>query len=190
MIRRWTKFMEKIIGGQEPVLRLYESYYRELVARELDLAAIDAGDKILCIGGGAVPCTAMELARRTRADIRVVDIDQLAVRRAGQLVARAGLEDRIKVCLADGGSMNVDQYDVIHIALQVCPKEGVVRNILGGCKAGCRVIIRQPRSYLACFYSQLSRGLLEEYNLEEARTRIKSLSATDQILVLTKPRPC
>ena len=156
MIKTWTKWFEKLLFNSDKLVNLYDKYYKDIVKKEIRLAKIKSIDKVLIIGGGAVPCTAINIASTTDARVDVIDIDEEAVKSSKELIQRLGLEDRIKIYLKDAKNIDVKNYDVIHIALLVTPKEEIVNNIWNRCSKGTRMLIRQPKKFLKIFYSNLS----------------------------------
>ena len=44
---------------------------------------------------------------------------------------KLGLDDKITVISGKGEEIDIEPYDVIHVALQVSPKEKVLENIWG-----------------------------------------------------------
>ncbi|SDW05809.1 Nicotianamine synthase protein [Tepidimicrobium xylanilyticum] len=152
--------MEKRISFSETLVNLYNKYYERLVKNEVEIAGIKDGDKVLCIGGGSIPCTALQMAKLTDAKIHVLDIDEEAVERARYIVEKLGLEDKIKVIWGNGEVIEPSDYDVIHIALQVQSKDEVFENILSKSKRGTRIIIRNPKKSRRVFYSNISNKLL------------------------------
>lgn len=161
MIMTCTKWMERIFSKYDSLVKLYSFYYRNIVKNEIRLASIGSSDKVLCIGGGSIPCTAIEIARQTKALVHVLDIDENAIECASKLIARMGLEDKITVINGNGQDIDISLYDVVHIAQQVSPKEGVLRNIWEKAKEGNRIIVRMPRKMLKPFYSNVTDDFIK-----------------------------
>lgn len=187
MIKTCTKLIEKRCSKYDLLTRLYGLYYKNLVKKEIKLANVKSCDKVLCVGGGAIPCTAIEFAKQTNAQIHVVDMDDTAVECARCVVKKLGLDDKITVISGKGEEIDVEPYDVIHVALQVSPKEKVLENIWERSKEGNRIIVRMPRKRLRSFYSNISDDFIKE-NVKE----VKSISVgnkpstMDEILLMEK----
>lgn len=187
MIKTWTKWFEKTLVNSEKLVYIYDKYYKDIVKKEIDLAKIRSTDKVLVIGGGAVPCTAINIANKTKARIDVIDIDEKAVKNSRKLIEKLGLEDRIRIYLKDGKTIDAENYDVIHIALQVTPKEEIVKNLWSKCNEGTRMLIRQPKKLLKVFYSNLSEGFIksEKSKIKTAYEKGR-LNTMDNLLLLVK----
>ncbi|MBU5438981.1 hypothetical protein KQI42_13215 [Tissierella sp. MSJ-40] len=162
MITSWTKWMEKKISNSNFLIGLYENYYRKIVKDEVKLAEMTNKDKVLCIGGGSIPCTALQIANLTGAEVHVIDIDRKAVNNAKNIIRKMGLGNKIYVTEAKGEDIDVGSYNVIHIALQVTPKERVVEHIWSKSTEGTRIVVRLPKKSLKCFYSNLSDEFLSQ----------------------------
>ena len=89
-----------------------------LVKREARLADIREGDRVLCIGGGICPYTAILLHKYTGAHITVIDNNRSCVEKARKFVNRLGL-DKIKILPGDGRDICCHGYPVIHLAMQI-----------------------------------------------------------------------
>lgn len=162
MIRTCTKWLEKNLSKFNPLIKLYSLYYRNIVKREIRLANVRSCDKVLCIGGGSIPCTAIEFANQTNANIHVIDMDSNAVECARNVVFKLGLNEKITVINGKGQEIDIEPYDVVHVALQVSPKEDVLRNIWERSKEGNRIIVRMPRKRLKLFYSNITDDFLKK----------------------------
>ncbi|HEY4544636.1 MAG TPA: nicotianamine synthase family protein [Tissierellaceae bacterium] len=187
MIRSFTKFCEKILYKSNKLVNIYDLYYRDIVKKEIVLADIKNTDKVLIVGGGAVPCTAINIASKTNAKVDIIDIDEEAIKSSSSLIKRLGLEDRVKVYLGNGRSIDVSNYDVVHIALQVNPKEEIIDNVWSKSKVGTRLIIRQPKKILKSFYSNISYDYLSKIdNNIKAIYRNNLFNTMDKSLLIVK----
>lgn len=187
MIKSFTKFCEKILYRSNKLVNIYDLYYRNLVKKEIVLADIKNTDKVLIVGGGAVPCTAINIATKTNARVDVIDIDEEAIKSSSNLIKRLGLEERVRVYLENGRNIDVSDYDVVHIALQVNPKEEIVDNIWNKSKVGTRLLIRQPKKILKAFYSNISYDYLNKFdNNIKTISRNNILNTMDKSLLIVK----
>ncbi|EEG78801.1 SAM-dependent methyltransferase [Dethiobacter alkaliphilus] len=139
-----TRTIEKA-GAMFPCLiGLYGLYYNRLVEQEVAAAQISAGDRVLCIGGGPLPYTALRIHTLTGAHVTVMDNDRSAVEMASRLVEKMGLANKLSVRFSDGQGVNAADFSVVHIALQVSPREQVLENIRTTAPKGVRVLMRSP----------------------------------------------
>lgn len=187
MIVTWTKWMEKRISCSNFLIRLYEKYYKKIVRDEIKLADVKINDRILCIGGGSIPCTALQIANLTGAKVDVIDIDSRAVYNARNVVEKMGLNNKIYITNIRGEEVDISSYDVIHVALQVTPKEEVVEHIWSKARKGTRILVRIPKKNLRYFYSNISNEYLNE---KESCTRNccldNELNTMKEVLLMVK----
>lgn len=150
-----TKSTEKYLASFPCLIKLYGLYYKKIVQREIALGKICSKDKVLFIGGGPLPCTALEIAQNTGAHVLVVDNDPEAVITAREVVAKFNLSEKIHVKVADGLRIDVAGFSVVHVALQVNNREEVLKNVWQKASQGARIIVRSHRDSLKGFYSKL-----------------------------------
>lgn len=180
----WTGFFEKLISFSKALILLYSNYYKEIVGREAELVNLVAGSRLLCIGGGSVPCTAMLFSEYTGANVDVIDIDHSAVGIGQRVVKMFGLEDKIRVMRYNGLWMNMSDYQAVHIALQVRPKQEVLDHICRSCSKGTKVIIRIPKESLAYDYSNIDTKKVKKEECEQVSVGSKFNTMDDSLLMV------
>jgi len=133
---------------------LASSYYKNVIEREVLLANIKAGDRILCIGSGICPFSAVLLHRCTGAFVTAIDNNPACIPKAQELIRRLGLCAFVEVLYAEGDSPSFPfaDYSVIHLAQQVSPFEQVFANAAHTAKPGTRLLIRRPKKRLRSLY--------------------------------------
>ena len=154
------KFFE-YLGSRWPGLgRLYgRLFYGPMVRREVELAGVDARDRILHLGCGPLPLTAMALAE---AGFRVdaVDKDPDAASSAVRAVSKNGLDRSISIICADGREVDYSAYDAVWVSFHVYPRRECLERILATLNGGSRVIYRNPRGWRKQFYSHVEPASL------------------------------
>lgn len=187
MIAACTKCIERNFSKSNFLINLYGLYYKNIVKNEVKLAEIKNCDKVLCIGGGPIPSTAIEVANQTDAKVHVIDMDSDAVACARDIVKRLGLHHKIIVDQGRGEDVDIAPYNVIHVALQVTPKEDVLKHIWSNSKMGDRIIVRMPKKGLRPFYSNVTDGFIKRYSdyirLSSSRFNVSTM---DKILLMVK----
>ncbi|OWZ83527.1 SAM-dependent methyltransferase [Natranaerobius trueperi] len=149
--------LEKVSCNFYPSFLIYSNFYSNVVKKEVELAEIDSNDTVLNIGCGAIPCTAIHVAKLSGANVIALDRDEEAVRRARHSLNKFGLDDKIKIIYADG-SLNIpNDFTVAMVALQVDKKEEVLKNLQQKAKPGARAIFRQPVKEYRLEYGYLSK---------------------------------
>ena len=155
-----------------------EKYYSQLVKNEISLGDITSEDRVMCIGGGPVPCTAITIARETGAKVAVVDNDPIAVNLALELINRLKLKDKIDVIEANGQNLMPDECSVIHIAKQVCPREEVLKYMWNNVSEGTRILVRKPKKGLKFLYENGYINKIKNKKADEVLVEEEMLNGT------------
>lgn len=148
-----TQKIEYIVRTIPWAYGFFESYYDKVVENEIKLANIKPTDKILCIGGGPCPCTAIQLHRRTGANVCVIDNDEEVIDSAIKNIERLKLSEFVTVKYQDGSKIDIDDFSVVHIALQVNPKNVVFQRIVDNSPPGTKVLVRISTKRFSKLYS-------------------------------------
>jgi len=156
-VLKLTKQIEKMMALFPWFFRLYRLYYRRIVEKEIHLGCISCQDRVLCIGGGPFPCTALEIAGKTGARVHVIDNDLEAVAYARRVVESLNMDNIVRVEHAEGKRLEVKSFTVVHVALQVTPREEVLKNILEKASQRVRILLREPGEEFKSYYAPLSR---------------------------------
>lgn len=182
MISYITKEVEKISSFFPQLIHLYRIYYKDVIEKEIALGEVSREDNILCIGGGPFPSTAIEIAYKTGANVSVVDCDPSAVKCAKRVIKMLKLNNKIKIIEAKGQEIDPSSFSVIHMALQVFPKDEILVNILSKASQGCRILVRSPQEKLKSCYSDLC----EEYQCKACKSICQSKTTMKNTLLYTK----
>lgn len=181
----FTRILEKVICSSKKLVEVYGKYYDKIVEKEVKLAALTDEDRLLCIGGGSVPWTAMLFARMTGARVDVVDTDHRAICNGQRVVKMFGLDDKVRVMRSNGLWLDASIYDAVHIALQVSPKGRVLDHLYKCCRSGTKIIMRMPKESLAYDYSNISHVQLDRF--EWARASVgNAFNTMDDTLLMVK----
>ena len=177
LIASWEKKCNKI-----PFLfNLYARPYKSILKKEIALANISEDDHILNVGCGAMPFTAIYLAKYTGAQVWAIDRDQEVIKRAKYSIKNMGLEEKIQVLNADGIDFKKKKFTVAVVALQAEPKDEILENILSVSKPGTRFVFRLARD---CFSSQYD-FLSKEY-LPDATVKQRMITFNKSVMFLKK----
>lgn len=155
IIQPLVSSLEKNCSRWSLLARIYAYPYRQVVQREAGLAGITARDRVLNVGCGAVPFTAIHLAELTGAAIRAVDRDPGAVERARHCLRKLGLGSRVEVAWEDSARGYPGDFSVALVALQAEPKELIFQNLFARSLPGTRLVFRRPSPGFAGHYDHL-----------------------------------
>jgi protein-L-isoaspartate O-methyltransferase len=139
-----VRISEKVLSYLPWGARLYMEPYREVVLKEIELAQLKPGEKVLQIGSGALPYSAIFLAELAQVSVCALDIDQVAVKRAVYCVEKLGLSAKVKVKEGNGRDFPASDFSAAFVALQAKPKGEILTNLFSQGPGGLRVVVRQP----------------------------------------------
>ncbi|WP_409967614.1 hypothetical protein RFF05_13650 [Bengtsoniella intestinalis] len=145
---RPSQTAERLMCKTPWMQRLMLAYYRPIVEKEVGLSRASRLDAILCVGGGYFPCTAILFHLLTGASVAVVDNDKNAVFCARRLVRQMGLHHHVLVRHSDGAEVCAKAYDIIHIAMQISPKEKVFHQLHDSAHKQTKILVRIPKAHL------------------------------------------
>lgn len=146
---------EKLSCNFYPAFTIYNSLYKNVIKREVDLANITSKDTVLNIGSGAIPFTAIHIVEMTGARVIAIDKDKEAVEKSKYCLKRFKLDRNIDVQIADGLGNFHTPFTVAIVALQVKEKEKVFENLINTAKPGGRLVFRQPSDRYKEIYGYL-----------------------------------
>ncbi|UNC93009.1 SAM-dependent methyltransferase [Candidatus Contubernalis alkaliaceticus] len=155
IIQPVVSYIEKTCSKKKMLINLYTSFYKDVVTREITLANISCQDTVLNIGCGAIPFTAIHLARLTGAKVWAVDRDINAVEGARYSLKLLGLTKKVLVIEGDGSEKIPSGFTAAVVALQAEPKETIFKNLFSLGSPGARLIFRHPSPSYKSFYDQL-----------------------------------
>lgn len=158
MIKLFTKTYETFAVKNRFLQKLCELYYKPMVKKEIASAKIQEADKVLFIGGGPLPMSALLTAHYTSASITIVDCDQNALNNSKQFLSKYNYP--IELINAKGEYLSTEDYSVIIIAKQVIPKECVLKNILKQSRPSTRILYRSNHQILPSYHKITKKGSL------------------------------
>lgn len=147
---------EKLCSQIPFLVHLYARPYRRVLEREIELAGITSQDRVLNIGCGSIPFTAIYIAQMTGAHVTAVDCDPQAVRAAKGCLGRLGLSHKVDLVCSPGEELDAGDCTVAVIALQAEPKDEILERLRSTATGGIRMVVREPRSVLRGHYDTLS----------------------------------
>ncbi|MGI6168710.1 MAG: hypothetical protein ACOYI4_03200 [Christensenellales bacterium] len=152
LIRSLTQRIEWLATHNRLFYKLTAQYYKNIILREARLAHIRENDNLLCIGGGPCPYTAIMLHKLTGVRVTVVDNNQGCVARSQELIKRMRLDKDIHILHNEGDAVNCRGFSIIHLAMQISPKEQVLKSLWQKAQVGAKILVRMPKSALCKFY--------------------------------------
>lgn len=159
-----TKILECNMSRNSFFQNIMLSYYRPIVKKEVELSNANANNSILCIGGGYFPCTAILFNQLSNATVTVIDNDLSAVEKSSKLIEKLGLSSKVIVKHTDGIDISSSNFDIIHIAMQVSPKEEVFNHIHSNAEQKAKILVRTPKQHLERGYNPFKEISMKHNN--------------------------
>ena len=158
-------FADRINSGKTSTEKGYPLYGRflRLTQAESDLASIRPSDKILFIGSGPFPISAILLSKLNSANVDCYDKSTDACIISQRVVDKLGLSDRITVSNSSGEDGKVYGYNVIIVALLAQPKDRIMDNMWFHAPGNVRIICRNSEGDRRFFYKGVSPQSLTAY---------------------------
>lgn len=174
---REAEWAKRIAASDDPVAELHAFPYREnynrIVSREIDLLdesglRLDSRHRMLAIGSGPLPMTALQFHERRGVVVDQSDIDTTALE-LGQRVSDA-LSAPGKYILGAGDRLCLeDQYDVIFVAVLAGgsheEKQAIVSHLLPCLKPHGRFLLRSAKGARSIIYPTVEADKLTEVRL-------------------------
>jgi len=144
--------------------------FRRLIDREVDLLGKQPVKRLLFIGSGPVPVSAILFHQRLGAQVDCVDLDPMAVEHSRKFLARLRLSDPIRVHCADGSLMDALDYDAVVIALLAKPKHEILAQLATNARPDCRVICRTSQGLRVLVYEPMDMDKdLRDFGIADRR---------------------
>lgn len=169
------KYQSVRVGQQS--LGNYLSALSESVREEYRRLHVHEHSKVLFIGSGALPTSALTMAQDTGADVICLDFDQEAITLSKKVACITGLESRLTFLHGE-----IHQYpdlnDVTHVfvASLVRNKMEVIEDLRNKVKEGAKVVVRFGNGLKSVFNYPLEERYMEGWS----QTRHQALH-TDSI---------
>ena len=135
--------IDKLSSKSDFVARLYEKTVGREYRKEREKFNLSKSKRILHIGCGSYPITAMILSEIKGVKVVTIDFNKKLVGLAKKVLEEKNLNDRILADVGDGKKYPLKGFDTIVISGCSIPKMKVVEHILEEADKDSRIIIRE-----------------------------------------------
>jgi len=125
------------------IAELYKKIIGEEYRKEIKEFNLSNAKKILHVGAGSYPLTALILSEIDNVDIVTIDNNSKSVELADKVIKREKLQDRIKVENGNATRYPLDGFDTIIISGCSVPKIKILDHVFKNIQPNCRVIVRE-----------------------------------------------
>jgi len=136
------KYVDYIACKMDKIAKAYENTIGNEYKKEIDDFNLKDDKKILHIGSGAYPVSALILAEINNSEITAIDSNRRSIKFANEIIHKKNLDDRIKVEYGDATKYPLDGFDTIIISGCSVPKIQVFSHIIKNAKSNSKIIIR------------------------------------------------
>lgn len=160
-----SEFAQRVLDGNVTTETDYPLYarFKRLVHAEIDLARIRPSDKVLFIGSGPFPISAMLFSQLASVSVDCYDKSPEACETSQKVVNCLGFAHRINIFNASGEDGKVYGHNVVIVALLAQPKEKIMSNIWFHAPPNVKVICRTSEGIRQAFYKRAQERSLTDY---------------------------
>jgi len=137
------KYVDYIACKMDKIAKAYENTVGTQYKKEIEDFNLKDDKKILHIGCGAYPISALMLASIDNAKIVTIDSSHRTIKLANKIIHKKNLDDKIKAEYGDATSYPLDGFDSIIISGCSIPKIKVFSHIIKNAKSNSKIIIRE-----------------------------------------------
>lgn len=121
---------------------LLTTWRKPMLSRELQMLNILPSETVLHLGCGAFPSAALYIAQKKKVRVIGIDNNYIAVRLAQLCIKKKNMENFITIIYADGVNHQVQDFDVVYIAINVWPIDRVLFHLYETMKPTARVLCK------------------------------------------------
>lgn len=190
----WAK---RIINDAHPAITLqtfpyYDNYLKltQLEYRSLNLVGDHSIRRVLFVGSGPLPLTAILLAQQYGIVVDCIDNDTQAVEVSKQLISRLGLSKTIRITQGDAASYTqYGEYDAVFLAamvgLDAKTKQSIIATTGRQMKQGDLLVARTAHGLRTLLYPPVDIDLIEGF---DAQVVVQPLNeVVNSVIVLEQP---
>lgn len=161
------EYAKQIINNSKNLLKNYLLYKRfvRLIKNEIKSASISQNDKVLFIGSGPFPISAMLFNQFVGCKIDCYEKEQDRVQLSRNVLSYLGFGKKIQVFTKKGEKLDTKKYTVIIIALLAKPKNKILNRIFKIARSGTKIISRTADGKRKGFYEETDKKLYKCYKV-------------------------
>jgi len=144
-----------LLAEREGLTANYLARYEELARREAALAGMTSADRVLFLGSGPLPISAIEYCRQTGCAADCVDFVDDAIRVSREVIHASGLDGRLRCHVARAEHFSAAGYSVVVVGVLARPKAAILANVAASRSEGSRVIARTTFGLRGLIYAPM-----------------------------------
>ncbi|RJE87016.1 class I SAM-dependent methyltransferase [Paenibacillus sp. 1011MAR3C5] len=163
---RLEKYQSCQVLEQKMNVSEYLSLLTSTVSQELKIFGMEAASRILFIGSGAFPVSALTMAQESGAEVFCLDTDEEAVALGRRVAEAAGLLAKLTFTSSYGAGMSfLDRATHVVIASLVGNKHELLRELKAAAGLETKIILRYGNGLKSIFNFPLELELSDEWEI-------------------------
>ncbi|HVJ64130.1 MAG TPA: nicotianamine synthase family protein [Bdellovibrionota bacterium] len=161
--------VRKIIAGESDTphgIHESDALYKLLLS-EMSLIDGVKGKRILFIGSGALPYSALAAQRMSGVTVAMLDSDKEALELSEQYIEKIGLKDKFEFLYGDAQSQDVSRYDLVWVAAMVKPKQAVLDALHKTLRSDAVLLVRQAQGVGQLLYGDFENFDNQGFRIEK-----------------------
>ena len=147
-----TRFYEYLSFRSAFLRKLAKLYYTPMIKRELKKINIQKEDKILFVGSGPLPVSALLIQKFTHAKITLVDYCEKSINTSKAILKKERVDMEYIKAYAD--EVDLSKYSIIYVAKQVQPKACIVNHYIHKISPSTKIVCRKRRQDRCHYYEE------------------------------------
>ena len=178
-----VNFAHSILEGKERLsdYTLFDRFER-LICAEGELCSLQSGDRVMMIGSGPLPLTAILLASRFNVNVIGIERDYHSAAISQRVIRQLGLETQISILHSDGASSSLHEATCVLVAVLARPKHRILESILKNRGVCRKVICRTSYGARQALYGPTPPGALLKYAVTQSNIARRDQTISSLIL--------
>lgn len=167
------QYASQYLRGKKSNLNQYLLDYQKFLKKEGLMAGLKKASKIIVLGSGYLPGTAILLNKIFKAQCYCIDNDVEAVRSSKMLIKKMALEKEIFIMFGDATKYPLDGYNAIFVTGSCFPKKDIFTHIFNKKSNNTKIIYRRPLGLYKMWYAPSAPEDINKFKI------IKKISHSD-----------
>ena len=145
---------------------LYDRFL-DLVCRERELLSAGPSDRVLVIGSGPLPISAILFHQQTGCRVDCLAQDPSTMPLSRKILEKYG--NGGSVCVFDGteAEYNLSNYSAVIVDALARPRKAILKTLRKRCRPGCEILCRASSGLRQLFYEELSDRDLRGFHVKK-----------------------
>ncbi len=158
------QYVKDCLKGDCIELNRYVQDYEKFLKTEGIIAGINGSSKIIILGSGYLPGTAMLLTKLFNVKCTCIDNDIEAIATSRKFIKSLSLDKKIYIEFGDATTYPLDHYDCIYVTGSCIPKQAIFDHIYNEVN-NAKIIYRKPFGLYKLFYTPSSSKEINKFSI-------------------------